>query len=166
MKPPSGNLRQSPLAECRLKATKDCTYIRNEKEKSNKRKYGARFSQRDWIYQSDDAVGHVGPWAFRKSWENIAQPVIGVMIDHGSEDCPIWSTPNRWCWSVCDRRNHRVVIAPSMILFADLVPNYDCLSTKPSSHVAGPECRRQVLGSRVPNRRPRRQVDASLPVSP
>ena len=32
---------------------------------------------------------------YRKSWGNIAQAVIGVMIDHGSEDCPIYSTPNR-----------------------------------------------------------------------
>ena len=40
------------------------------------------------IYVSETAYGHVGPWALRKAWENIAQAVTGVTIDHGSEDSP------------------------------------------------------------------------------
>jgi crotonobetainyl-CoA:carnitine CoA-transferase CaiB-like acyl-CoA transferase len=41
------------------------------------------------IYMSVTGFGHVGPWALRKGWENIAQAVTGVMIDHGSEDSPL-----------------------------------------------------------------------------
>jgi crotonobetainyl-CoA:carnitine CoA-transferase CaiB-like acyl-CoA transferase len=45
------------------------------------------------IYVSETAYGHVGPWALRKAWENIAQAVTGVTIDHGSEDSPIKAPP-------------------------------------------------------------------------
>jgi crotonobetainyl-CoA:carnitine CoA-transferase CaiB-like acyl-CoA transferase len=41
------------------------------------------------IYLSECTYGHTGPWALRKGFENIAQAVTGVSIDHGSEDSPI-----------------------------------------------------------------------------
>jgi len=41
------------------------------------------------IYLSESAYGHVGPWAMRKAWENIAQAVTGVTFDHGTEDSPM-----------------------------------------------------------------------------
>jgi len=45
------------------------------------------------IYLSETAYGHVGPWALRKGWENLAQAATGVMIDHGSEDSPLPAPP-------------------------------------------------------------------------
>lgn len=34
------------------------------------------------------AYGHVGPWAGRKAWENIAQGCTGIMVDQGSNESP------------------------------------------------------------------------------
>jgi crotonobetainyl-CoA:carnitine CoA-transferase CaiB-like acyl-CoA transferase len=34
------------------------------------------------------AYGHVGPWAQRKAWENIAQGCTGIMVDQGSCESP------------------------------------------------------------------------------
>jgi crotonobetainyl-CoA:carnitine CoA-transferase CaiB-like acyl-CoA transferase len=34
------------------------------------------------------AYGHIGPWASRKAWENIAQACTGIMVDQGSFDSP------------------------------------------------------------------------------
>lgn len=34
------------------------------------------------------AYGHVGPWAGRKAWENIAQACTGISVDQGSYEAP------------------------------------------------------------------------------
>lgn len=40
------------------------------------------------IIAHSSAWGHVGPWALRPGWENVAQAAIGSCIDHGSETEP------------------------------------------------------------------------------
>jgi hypothetical protein len=45
------------------------------------------------VYMSESCYGHVGPWALRKGWENMAQACTGVGIDHGTEDWPFLAPP-------------------------------------------------------------------------
>ena len=40
------------------------------------------------IYVSINAYGHVGPWAARPGWEQLAQTVSGVAVDEGSFEAP------------------------------------------------------------------------------
>jgi len=40
------------------------------------------------IYVSINAYGHVGPWAARPGWEQLAQTASGVAVDEGSLDSP------------------------------------------------------------------------------
>lgn len=40
------------------------------------------------IYVSINAYGHVGPWAQRPGWEQLAQTASGIAIDEGSADKP------------------------------------------------------------------------------
>ena len=40
------------------------------------------------IYVSINAYGHVGPWAGRPGWEQLAQSATGVAVDEGSVDQP------------------------------------------------------------------------------
>lgn len=37
------------------------------------------------------AFGHVGPWAGRKGWENIARACTGLTVEHGSPDEPMFA---------------------------------------------------------------------------
>lgn len=41
------------------------------------------------IHVDVSAFGHVGPWAGRKAWENIAQACTGITMDQGSSEAPM-----------------------------------------------------------------------------